>query len=297
MSTFPLPKTSYDILKRTITAYLNFGTDATIQEIGDFSLGEAPFSKNHGFLMAHGIITKGRYKKRLTDDIGQKLGAALEHNVEEDIKKYWRDIVVNDNDFLMLLVNKIHSKGEMSRKELSEIIVYLAQPEKQYGDAQSGIYAILEILVKSGLVKYENRKYKVDESIQSTPEEITNLVFVIMAIRNDMDPVFKGIESAAKQFNLSAKRVIDVPGDYRITEKIISMIQSAKFIVADLTHERPNVYFELGFARGKNKTVITIAKEGTPVHFDVKDWTYIPYSDSRIVESELIKRFEYELSK
>jgi nucleoside 2-deoxyribosyltransferase len=74
------------------------------------------------------------------------------------------------------------------------------------------------------------------------------------------------------------------------------MIEGARFVVADLTHERPNVYFELGYARGLGKTVVTIAREGTAVHFDVKDWTYIPYIDSRLLELDLKKRFEFELS-
>ena len=86
-------------------------------------------------------------------------------------------------------------------------------------------------------------------------------------------------------------------GDYRITDQIVQMITSARFVVADLTHERPNVYFELGFARGLGKTVITIARQGTRVHFDVKDWTYIPYIDSRLLERDMRKRFEFELSR
>lgn len=57
----------------------------------------------------------------------------------------------------------------------------------------------------------------------------------------------------------------------------------------------PTCIFELGYARGLGKTVITIAREGTTVHFDVKDWTYIPYVDSRILERDLKKRFEFEL--
>lgn len=64
----------------------------------------------------------------------------------------------------------------------------------------------------------------------------------------------------------------------------------------DLSHERPNVYFELGFARGLGKAVITIAREGTSIHFDVKDWTFISYIDSRLLERDLKKRFQFELA-
>lgn len=123
------------------------------------------------------------------------------------------------------------------------------------------------------------------------------LIFVIISFENDMNPVFEGIKAAGNSLGLEVKRVKDVIGDYRITEQIINMMNSARFIVADLTHERPNVYFELGYARGLGKTVITTAREGTNIHFDVKDWAYISYTDSRILEQDIKKRFEYELSK
>jgi hypothetical protein len=146
----------------------------------------------------------------------------------------------------------------------------------------------------SKILGFEDNALSVKLSTEIDPK----LVFVIIAFRDDMKAIFEGIKAAGESYGLNVKRVIDVPGDYRITDQIIQMITSARFIVADLTHERPNVYFELGYARGMGgKTVITTAREGTNVHFDVKDWTYIPYTDSRILEDELKKRFEYELSK
>jgi hypothetical protein len=123
------------------------------------------------------------------------------------------------------------------------------------------------------------------------------LVFVIMAFRPDMEPIFDGIKEAGASLGLDVKRVKDLQGDYRITDEIIRMITAARFVVVDLTHERPNMYFELGYARGLGKTVITIAREGTTVHFDVKDWAYLPYIDSRVLERDITKRFEFELTR
>lgn len=131
----------------------------------------------------------------------------------------------------------------------------------------------------------------------TAPQTSSSLVFVIMAFRDDMEPIFEGIRDAGDALGLTVKRVKDLQGDFRITDQIITMIDSARFVLADLTHERPNVYFELGYARGLGKTVVTIAREGTAVHFDVKDWTYIPYIDSRLLERDLKKRFEFELSR
>jgi hypothetical protein len=136
------------------------------------------------------------------------------------------------------------------------------------------------------------------EGMGSVRGELKNdLVFVIMPYTDDMEPIYDGIDAAASSVGLKAQRVKDVQGDYRITDKIMEMILSSRLVVADITHERPNVYFELGFARGIGKTVITIARRDAKIHFDVKDWTYITYIDSRLLERDLRERLEFEIER
>ncbi|HET7014381.1 MAG TPA: hypothetical protein VFI65_10750 [Streptosporangiaceae bacterium] len=126
------------------------------------------------------------------------------------------------------------------------------------------------------------------------PED-DGLVFVICSFDAAMDPVFDAVSCAAASVGLRAERVKDYQGDYRITDKILTLIRSARLIVADLSYERPNVYFELGYARGLGKTVITMVRTGTIPHFDVRDWTYLEYIDSRPLECLLRERFRFEI--
>jgi hypothetical protein len=77
--------------------------------------------------------------------------------------------------------------------------------------------------------------------------------------------------------------------------KVFLMIERARTVVADLTCERPNVYYEPGYARDVGKTIITPIRAGTPAHFDIRDRTYIEYYDSRPLEDELRQRFRSEL--
>jgi hypothetical protein len=201
---------------------------------------------------------------------------------------------------------------QCSDEELRQVVLGLASPKAYKGnvdDLRLALKSLNEALNPEGYSVEINGVKPVLKNIEprlSSPlESATNLtssidpklVFVIIAFRDDMEPVFEGIKAAGESVGLNVKRVVDVIGDYRITDQIIQMINSARFIVADLTHERPNVYFELGYARGLKKNVISIARDGTNIHFDVKDWTYIPYNDSRVLEIKLRKRFEYELSK
>lgn len=121
------------------------------------------------------------------------------------------------------------------------------------------------------------------------------LVFVVIAFDQEMDTIYETIKEVGKSFNLEPIRVKDVPGDYRITNKIIDLIKKSKFIVADLSLEKPNVYFELGYARGLGKEIITICNQETKIHFDVKDWTCLYYSDSQNLKINLQTRFEVQI--
>ena len=153
--------------------------------------------------------------------------------------------------------------------------------------------AIIEDVVERKLASLGvDLQRKDSESDDEDPKS----VFVIASFAADMQPAFEAVEAAAKAVDLRAFRVKDVVGDYRITDKILRGIRRARFVVVDLTHERPNVYFELGYARGLGKTVVTIMHAGTVAHFDVRDWTYVEYVDSRPLERDLIERFRYELA-
>lgn len=133
-------------------------------------------------------------------------------------------------------------------------------------------------------------------SVQAQPIPADDsLVFVLSSFTPEMEPIFLAVAGAAQAAGLHAERVKDIRGDYRVTEKIMAMIQQARFVVADLTYERPNVYFELGYARGLGKTVITILRTGTTAHFDVQDWTYLEYFDSRPLETDLLEQLKFEL--
>jgi hypothetical protein len=64
----------------------------------------------------------------------------------------------------------------------------------------------------------------------------------------------------------------------------------SKYLICDISKERPNVYYELGYAHGIGKEVILIAKHGTTMHFDIKDYNTIFYRNITELEDGLTKR-------
>ena len=69
-------------------------------------------------------------------------------------------------------------------------------------------------------------------------------------------------------------------------------IQSSSVVVCDLSDERPNVYFELGFAKGNNKPVICVARAGTTLHFDVAGFNILLFETYKELEERLAKELK-----
>jgi hypothetical protein len=86
--------------------------------------------------------------------------------------------------------------------------------------------------------------------------------------------VLKAIKEAAAKCNATAEHVDEVKSN----DRIFDSITIAEFVIVDLTEEPPNVLFEAGFAHGLGKTPIRIAREGTTIHFDIKDYPPQSYS-------------------
>lgn len=116
-----------------------------------------------------------------------------------------------------------------------------------------------------------------------------NFVFVIMPFSERQIDTYDAIQRAVKRADpkLTAGRVDEQPGAISITDEIHSSIRRASLIVCDLTEERPNVYYELGFARGIGRRLICIARTGTTIHFDVYGLKIIYFDSYRSLEERL----------
>jgi len=63
-------------------------------------------------------------------------------------------------------------------------------------------------------------------------------------------------------------------------------------IIADLSHDKPNVYYELGYAHGlgREQDVILLTDDTSALHFDVRDLNAISYDGTTDLEEKLKKR-------
>lgn len=124
-------------------------------------------------------------------------------------------------------------------------------------------------------------------------------IFVIM-------PMMKGNEKVEETLHNVNATITAVSSDlgYRsqrvdanaltdtIDNKILEQIKKAEVIIADLSYERPNCYFEVGYARALGKNIIIVYDSKSKIHFDVDHYDATQYHNMRELEQIL----RYKLS-
>ena len=125
------------------------------------------------------------------------------------------------------------------------------------------------------------------EALQNGLPDST-LVFLALSNRyvadgEPADPLAEGPKlrdaiAAALPAPLSAYRVENDHSAVDITDEIVANIRRARFVVADLTCARPNVYFEAGLAMGLGKPVVFTRRAGETAHFDVAAYKIIEWA-------------------
>jgi hypothetical protein len=105
-----------------------------------------------------------------------------------------------------------------------------------------------------------------------------------------LEDVHDAIKEACGRCGLLAERIDEAQANERITDRILESILRAQYVVVDLTNARPNVFYEAGFAQGNGKTPIYIARAGTPLEFDLKDYPVIYFENNRQLKTKLEER-------
>jgi hypothetical protein len=174
---------------------------------------------------------------------------------------------------------------EAQHSGLKEATAALKKAAVQGSDAD---LAARVLLLETQLNKIVERLTDATNDIQNTSTDM-NSVFVIMPFSESQVDTYDAIQRAVQKADsqLKAMRVDEKPGAIAITDEIHSSIRSAALVICDLTEERPNVYYELGFAKGIGRPLICIAREGTKVHFDVYGLKTIFFGTLRSLEERL----------
>jgi hypothetical protein len=96
-------------------------------------------------------------------------------------------------------------------------------------------------------------------------------VFSILSFKHEFREISSSFREVCSEFGFAAERTDESDSLERILPRIENGIRHAAFVIADITEFSPNVCYEVGFAKGLGKEVITTARKGTQLPFDFLD--------------------------
>lgn len=134
-------------------------------------------------------------------------------------------------------------------------------------------------------------------SIKPWPEPAAEKrsVFVAMPFAKEMRDVWKfGIYHPVRKAGLLCERIDEEAFVGDIIERMKKRIEDAALVIADLTGDNPNVFFELGYALGKQRRAMLLRKapdkkkkKDEQLPFDVRTEKCLIYEDASDLEQKL----------
>jgi nucleoside 2-deoxyribosyltransferase len=124
------------------------------------------------------------------------------------------------------------------------------------------------------------------------------VVFVAMSFNEEEEPAlvdyFRAMERAVQFTGLpiDIRRIDLEEGDYEISQRVMEAIDVSDIVIADLTLNSRNVYFEVGYARGTGKRIIQTARTDSALEFDVRNWRTLFYRNATELEEKLIEEIK-----
>ena len=110
--------------------------------------------------------------------------------------------------------------------------------------------------------------------------------FVIMPFTQEFDDVYDaiktGVVGAAASADCRCFRLDETRPAGRITDRLLKELRTATLCVADLTGNRPNVMWEVGFAMALNCPTLLVTQALSELPFDIRDMQSLQYDRSRL---------------
>lgn len=118
-------------------------------------------------------------------------------------------------------------------------------------------------------------------------------VFVAMPFSDEMEDVYIfGIQAPVNGAGFLCERVDMSVFTGDILTRIKSRIETAALVIADLTGSNPNVYLEVGYAWGKDRSTLLLSKQTDELKFDVRGQRTLIYKSI----SDLARKLEADLA-
>jgi nucleoside 2-deoxyribosyltransferase len=123
--------------------------------------------------------------------------------------------------------------------------------------------------------------------------------FVLMPFANAFEDVYRiGIKEPAEALGIRAERVDEQIYVEGILERIYRQIEAADIVIADMSGQNANVFYEVGYAHAKQKLCILLTNNADDIPFDLKHRRHIVYGSSiQMLRAQLSKELTWAISE
>jgi hypothetical protein len=125
-----------------------------------------------------------------------------------------------------------------------------------------------------------------DAEIEFTGTTIAGIppsMFVIMPFLEPFDTLYRDvILPVGEQAGFQVVRIDEITGPGIILDDIQQQIERSQAVVAEISTQNPNVFYELGYAHALKKPAVLLVRrqEGDKMPFDIRSYRAIFYDDS-----------------
>jgi hypothetical protein len=234
-----------------------------------------------------------------------------------DRKRYWwnrtRDDLVNDLLVPMIAkqVKSVKRRGKKSLFNFGSVsyMTVLKTEEKLKRPEEGKVPPELkkkEFVNKHNVTEEVVNEVKILSSsslsrsvLEQALSEPLKQIFVIMKFGDrHLDSAYEGvIKPLGEEFGFDVLRVDEIQDSGNISQQILENISKSELILAELSGERPNCYYEAGFAHALGKEMIFAISEDYKIHFDLAGHRFIEWGTEAELRTQLRGRLESYTSK
>lgn len=186
-------------------------------------------------------------------------------------------------------------------RDLDEDIIYTSFNHQDFWDYITKLKPY-DFLVSIVAICKHNTEHKSLKSLKEIAEvELKNFkfefkdsptVFVALYFNDEMEVARQAIQEVLNKTQYSVIFMDIKEHNEQIVPEIFYEIDKCSFVIADVTFQRSGVYYEAGYAKGKDKPVIFTcqAKDFINIHFDIAQMNIIKWENKIDLEQRLSKR-------
>jgi transcriptional regulator with XRE-family HTH domain len=239
------------------------------------------------------VFTGKQYElEEIFPDIQREPESRMAEEIEIKISKSFNEFSDADEESLINAIKQILSTDDIviKRKRKGSVKVSLELSHNQ-------VMHLVKAMSDGALSEYGVTSASVTPSFhieKSETIDMQNLAFIIMKFGDDvLDSAYDGvIRPLLIKYGYNPIRIDEVQDSGKITDQIIEYISNAKLVIADLSGERPNCYYESGFAHALGKNIIFSIMEKDAIHFDLAGHRFITWKTEKEFRKKLNTRLQ-----